>query len=141
MGDDNFSIAQKLRSSYPSGLVQMREDDSEDEDEDDEMQIFLNKFSIHPSNQQKLYILSQNKGKWQEGLFHMGDLQEHKYQNPQAWVPGALPYTDYDKIENLHSLIYDHFDPHQGRFKSDYEVQEEAANAASEKELLTAAKA
>jgi hypothetical protein len=73
-----------------------------------------------------------------EGLYHMGDLQEHKYPNPNAWIPGALPHSDYDKIENLHSLIYDHFDPHKGRFKSDYEVQEEAADAAAAKEILTA---
>lgn len=79
MGGDDFSIAQKQRSSYPSGLVQMREDDSEDEDEDDEMQIFLNKFNLHPTPNQKL---SQTKSKWEEGLYHMGDLQEHKYQNP-----------------------------------------------------------
>jgi len=41
----------------------------------------------------------------------MGDLQEHKYNNPNAWIPGAMPHADYDGVENLHSIIYDHFDP------------------------------
>lgn len=128
----------------------MGEDDSEDDDEDDEMQIFINKFNLEPSAEKNGFLnkynlhptnaqqLTQAKSKWQEGLFHMGDLQEHKYPNPQAWVPGALPHSDYDKIENLHSLIYDHFDAHNGRFKSDFEVQEEAADAAAAKEILTA---
>lgn len=66
--------------------------------------------------------MAQSKSKWKDGLYEMGDLQEHKYANPNAWVPGALPHSDYDKIENLHTLIYDHFDPHRGRFKSDFEV-------------------
>jgi hypothetical protein len=52
----------------------------------------------------------------------MGDLQEHKYNNPHAWVPGALPHADYDAIENLHSMINNHFDPTEGRFLSDHEV-------------------
>lgn len=107
-------------------LVQVTEDDSEDSDEDDEMQIFLNKYHIHPSHN-----LAQSQSKWQEGIYEMGDLQEHKYANPAAWVANALPHSDYDKIENLHTLIYDHFDPHKGRFMSDFEVQEAAANAES----------
>lgn len=71
-------------------FVQMNDDDSESSDEDDEMQIFLNKFNLHP------HSLAQGQAKWEEGLFHMGDLQEHKYGNPMAWVPGALPHADYD---------------------------------------------
>lgn len=114
-------------------FVQVLDDDSEDSDEDDEMQVFINKFNLHPQK------LAQGKSRWEEGLYSMGDLQEHKYANPNAWIPNALPHSDYDKIENLHSLIYDHFDPHKGRFKSDYEVQEDAANAESKKEYLTAA--
>jgi len=98
----------------------MRDEDTSDEDEDDEQQVFLNKFNLHPTH------LAQTKGAskngWQEGLFHMGDLQEHKYNNPNAWIPGAMPHADYDGVENLHSIIYDHFDPKEGRFLSDHEV-------------------
>lgn len=116
-------------------LVQMADDESESSgDEDDEQQIFLNKFNLHPHN------LAQSGSKWEEGIFEMGDLQEHKYGNPAAWVPGALPHADYDGVENLHSIIYDHFDPSQGRFRSEYEVQDQAQRAESHKEYLTAAK-
>lgn len=44
------------------------EEDSEESDEDDEQQVFLNKFNLHP------HSLVQSKSKWQEGLYHMGDL-------------------------------------------------------------------
>jgi len=107
-------------------FVQMADDESESSgDEDDEQQIFLSKFNLHPHN------LAQSGSKWEEGIFEMGDLQEHKYGNPQAWVPGALPHADYDGVENLHSIIYDHFDPSVGRFRSEYEVQDQAQKAAS----------
>jgi hypothetical protein len=75
---------------------------------------------LHPSFLAQSKSISKNK--WQEGIFNMGDLQEHKYNNPHAWVPGALPHADYDAIENLHSMINNHFDPTEGRFLSDHEV-------------------
>jgi len=50
------------------GLIQMNDEESESSDEDDEMQVFLNKFNLHPHN------LAQGKLKWEEGIFDMGDL-------------------------------------------------------------------
>lgn len=123
-------------SPCPKDLIQMRDEDTSDEDEDDEQQVFLNKFNLHPTH------LAQTKGAskngWQEGLFHMGDLQEHKYNNPNAWIPGAMPHADYDGVENLHSIIYDHFDPKEGRFLSDHEVQHRADVSENEKEYAAA---
>ena len=65
----------------------MGEDDSEDDDEDDEMQVFINKFNLEPSKEKNGFLNkfnlhptddklthAQGKGKWEEGLYNMGDL-------------------------------------------------------------------
>jgi len=51
-----------------------------------------------------------------------------------------MPHADYDAIENLHSMINDHFDPSEGRFLSDHEVQDRADKAADDAQAAAAKK-
>ena len=50
----------------------MGDDETSDEDEDDEQQVFLNRFNLHPHHLGQLKNVMRNQ--WQEGLFNMGDL-------------------------------------------------------------------
>jgi len=56
--------------------------------------------------------MSQNeaKNKWTDTVVNMGDLQEHKYWNYNAWIPDVLPHAATDHIENVGGIINDHFD-------------------------------
>lgn len=61
--------------------------------------------------------MAEINNRWESGTYKLGDLQEHKYTNQKAWIPGALSHADTDTIENVHTIVYDHFDPDKGDFK------------------------
>ena len=52
-------------------------------------------------------------------------MQEHRYPNVKAWVPGAWPHDKTVELENIHSIIANHYDPLTGRIKSPLELQAE----------------
>lgn len=48
--------------------------------------------------------------KFDVGTYHVGDLQEHKYTNPKAWVADSLPHKDTVDKEEIHKFVYDRYD-------------------------------
>ena len=38
-------------------------------------------------------------------------------------MEGGYPHEVAEDIENVHKLVYDRFDPNQGRFKNEWEVK------------------
>ena len=66
--------------------------------------------------------------------FRIGDMQEHKYRNPRAWQPGALPHDETDSIENVQKVISRHWDPETNRLRHPAEIEQAEARAADQKE-------
>ena len=70
-------------------------------------------------------------------------MQEHKYHNQDAWKEGALPHAKTSHLEDVHHIVYEHFDPDMkpknldgdsksnqtGDFKSAWAIQEEKDEA------------
>ena len=52
--------------------------------------------------------------------FKLGDLQEHKYDNPDAWTETGIPHADTDPIENVHGLVMGHFRPDHVAYEDDH---------------------
>lgn len=38
-------------------------------------------------------------------------MQEHKYANQNAWEQGGIPHHATAPIEDVHKIVYEHFDP------------------------------
>jgi hypothetical protein len=84
-----------------------------------------------------LVELSDNSG-WKEGTFKMGDMQEHKYSNPNAWKAGALPHAKTEAIENIHQIVSRYYDANTQRFKHPTEVEHAAAESSDKAEKAAA---
>jgi hypothetical protein len=82
-------------------LVQIHDDDSENNngDEDDSA------------------VVQTEPRMWS---FKLGDLQEHKYDNPDAWTETGIPHADTDPIENVHGLVMGHFRPDHVAYEDDH---------------------
>ena len=78
-------------------------------------------------------FLQTEPKKAREWTFNLGDMQEHKYGNGNAWEQGALPHHATAPIEDVHKIVYEHFDPDhnkgEGDFKSAWAIHEEQEEA------------
>jgi len=57
-----------------------------------------------------------------ERTFKIGDMQEHRYPYAKAWKANGWSHDDTKHIEDIHGLIFNHYEPTTGRFKSPYEL-------------------
>lgn len=113
-----------LGKNTPCSLVQTSNpDDSssdDDSDEDDSMQLMMHR----------------------DWKFSLGDMQEHRYSNPEVWEEDKVPHESTAHIEDVHKLVYEHFDPNMqpkdldgppsrqtGDFKSAWAIHEEQEEA------------
>ena len=55
--------------------------------------------------------------------FNLGDLQEHKYSNPDVWSKEEdelVPHKDTAEVEDVHKLVIDHFNPDHAPYEDDH---------------------
>lgn len=74
--------------------------------------------------------------KFDVGTYKIGDLQEHKYTNPKAWVEGSLPHKDTVDKEEIHKFVYDRYDMGASKLKTPEDILaiKENAKIAAEEE-------
>jgi hypothetical protein len=56
--------------------------------------------------------------KFDVGTYNIGDLQEHKYNNPKAWGEGMIPHKDTVDKEEIHKFVYDRYDMGASKLKT-----------------------
>ena len=42
---------------------------------------------------------------FKSGTFHLGDVQEHRYNNRKAFKKVGVPYKETEHMENVHKLV------------------------------------
>jgi hypothetical protein len=57
--------------------------------------------------------------------FRIGDMQEHRYPYARAWKANAWSHDESAHLENIGSLVRNHWDPVNKRIKSHWEVLHE----------------
>jgi hypothetical protein len=56
------------------------------------------------------------------GTFKLGDLQEHRYNNPMNWIKDAVPHGTYWRQEHPGMIVGDRFDMGKNKFLNDFEL-------------------